>query len=114
MNKFERNIDPKDAMQIGNQDERLFNIFFNKKINDLKKIAKKDTIEEYLKKYFRKSLEEYKKFQRKMYTCKSCHSFWRRECENRESKLCDICNKNYSYLEWDKMTKEEQNHIKNS
>jgi hypothetical protein len=83
-----------------------FDKYYNKKLKDILKLAKKEKIslKEYIiKRYdfcFRNKiiinpLTEFKSFKKKEFKRKECHSFWHRECENKY-KECYHCCEYYS------------------
>ena len=81
----------------------------------MRKVAKRDglSLEECLKQRMRKTVDEYKQWQLKLYNIKECHSFWHSECINRAIE-CHHCCHYYSTAEWDKYTNKEKLLIKNS
>ena len=94
---------------------KTFDTYYNKKLAGFKKVAKENkmSVTEYIEKIYRKSIDEYRKWQKSMYEAKDCHSFWHRECTNKGIE-CHRCDKFYSFEEWDKMNKKERDNIKNS
>ena len=90
--------------------KKTFQDYWNKRIKELTKVAKRDkvTVKKFVKYNYHKTLTEYKKFQKQMYNRKSCHSFWHRECINKDIE-CQRCCFYFSKKECDKMTKKQQN-----
>ena len=89
--------------------EKHFKKYWTKRIEDIKKCAIRDSIsfEDYITISLPyTSLLDYKLTLLKRYEQQECHSFWRRECENRSIE-CYRCRYYYSVAERDKMTKEE-------
>jgi hypothetical protein len=70
------------------------------------------TVEEYLRNVMGQTPDEYKERQLKNYNKQECHSFWRRECVNKDIE-CHHCKHYYSTAEWDKMSIKKRNEIKN-
>jgi len=95
---------------------KTFEDYYNKKLKDLVKYAKRDkiSVKDFIKKNYKKSLSEYKKWQKGFYESKDCHSFWHRECMNKGSECCNQCVHFYSISEWNKMGTKEKNILKNS
>jgi hypothetical protein len=92
-----------------------FEDYYIERYNAIVSCAKRDslTVKEFLEKRMGKTVEEYKQWQLKLYTAKDCHSFWRRECTNKDTE-CYHCCHYYSTAEWDKMSTKKRNEIKNS
>jgi len=89
-----------------------FDDYFKKRIKLIKSCAKANnvTLEAELKNIFNKTFSEFEEMERKSYTTESCHSFWRRECENK-GKMCHQCCHNFSISEYDNMTKAEKSRL---
>lgn len=94
---------------------KTFNDFYDKRLKEIKKCSKRDkvSVKDFIKINYHKTVSEFKKWQKQLYTGKSCHSFWHRECVNKGVE-CYRCNKYYSLKDWDKMSVKEKNNIKNS
>jgi hypothetical protein len=92
-----------------------FEDYYIKKYNAIVSCAKRDkiSVDEFLLKNHKKTVEEYRQWQLSFYTAKDCHSFWHRECTNKGIE-CHHCCHYYSTAEWDKMSTRKRNEIKNS
>lgn len=91
---------------------KTFDDYYEKHLSEIKKCAKRDkiTIKEFLQKAYHKTIAEYKKWMKTSYNEKNCHSFWKRECENK-GKECYHCNQYFSMSEYDKMTKKQKSDL---
>jgi hypothetical protein len=94
---------------------KTFKDFYNNRLNNIKRGAAMNNMSmtEFLKRVHHQTRKEYRQLQLKRYQGKSCHSFWHRECVNRDIE-CHRCSHYYSLEEWNKMTTKERNRIKNS
>jgi len=90
--------------------KNTFEDYYKKKLKEITNSAKTDgiTVEEILQKYYKKTVDEYMEWQMGFYSAKDCHSFWHRECVNKDTE-CHRCDKFYSIAEWDKMSIKERN-----
>lgn len=79
---------------------RSFQDYYDYVTYDFKKIAKvrKESLKIFIKEAFNKTLTEFKKDVSKDYHRKMCHSFWHRECENKDI-MCDKCCEFKSYAQ---------------
>jgi hypothetical protein len=95
--------------------KKTFRDYYNDKLKDLAKYAKRDkiSVKDFIKKNYNRTLSEYRKWQKGFYESKDCRSFWHRECVNKGIE-CENCCHFYSISEWDKMSTKEQNKLKNS
>lgn len=94
---------------------KTFDDFYKERITNFKIGAsnRKMSMTLFLKTYRNMTRKEYRQYQLSRYKGKSCHSFWSRECVNKDIE-CHHCCHYYSIEDWDKMTTKERNHIKNS
>ena len=90
---------------------KTFDDFYNKKLKQEARYAKKHkkSTKEFIEHNY-KSMTEYKKFMEHLYVMKECHSFWHRDCENKNIE-CHRCSKFYSYADFDKMSVKQQRNI---
>jgi len=74
-----------------------FQEYFNKEFLIVSRLAESLNIseEEYLQKTQKLSLSEYEESLQRRYSQKSCHSFWYKECVNRNVE-CETCSQYYS------------------
>ena len=88
---------------------KTFDDYYRKEYGDIAKSAKaaKLSVTKYVADMYGKTVAQFKTMMRGNYHAKYCHSFWRRECENKGTE-CHRCSKNYSLAEWDKMSLKEK------
>jgi hypothetical protein len=91
---------------------KTFNDYYKKRLKSAKIGAKNNnlSIEDFIKTFHRMTMEEYKAAREKEYYNKACHSFWKRECENKGIK-CHHCCYFFSIDEWNKMPLKERHRL---
>jgi hypothetical protein len=109
MNEIFNTLKPKLISEINTEIEKTyphFQTYYYKKFAEIVKCAKREkvSVDEFLKnRYHSKTRIEYKMMHLRFYTQRGCHSFWRRDCENKDTQ-CFRCIQFYSLAEYDKMT----------
>jgi hypothetical protein len=92
--------------------KKTFDDYYKKRMESAAIGAKNHdiSIEEFIKTFHRMTMEEYKEARRRDYERKECHSFWRRECYNKDIE-CYHCCYFFSQLEWDKTPIKERKRL---
>jgi hypothetical protein len=88
---------------------KTFKDFYNDRLNSIKTSAAMNNMSmtKFLKSVHHQTRKEYRQFQLKRYQGKSCHSFWHRECVNKDRE-CYHCSYFHSTEDFDKMSNKER------